>query len=185
MEAPCSSTMFGSSVPTRRVASAKVPVEVEVERWVEEDGREAGPGGRLLGLGPATVPLALVAQAGDEADHAPAPVPEVEEGARAPDRLVVGMGRHVQNRRGHDQEITRSGTGRPLVVSAVRGRVPLCQLPELFWDPVLRGQSDRGVPDGGSSELLPDRVHGPVDAPTVGLHDGTDFRPLMSTPGRR
>ena len=52
----------------------QVPVEVEVERRVEEDGDEAGPGGRVFGLGPATLPLAREAQAGDEADHGPAPV---------------------------------------------------------------------------------------------------------------
>ncbi len=81
----------------------QVPVEVEVERGVEEDGLEAGPVGGVGGLGPATVPLALVAEAGDEADHVPAPVFEVEEGARTAHRLVVGMGSDMEDGRGHDQ----------------------------------------------------------------------------------
>ena len=105
MVAPCSSTMFGQLGGDAAGGQGQVAVEVEVERGVEEDGLEAGPGGGVGGLGPATVPLALVAQAGDEADHVPAPVLEVEEGARTADGLVVGVGCHVEDGRGrgHDQ----------------------------------------------------------------------------------
>jgi hypothetical protein len=38
-------------------------------------------------------------QAGDDADHPPAPVEEMEERAGAAERLVIGMGSNVDNRR--------------------------------------------------------------------------------------
>ena len=70
----------------------EVGIEVEVERRVEEDRHEAGPLRGLLGLGPASGVLVLEAEAGDDADHGPAPVVQVEERGGAPDGLVVGVG---------------------------------------------------------------------------------------------
>ena len=101
MEASCSFTIAGSSVATRRTARGEVTVEVDVQRRVEEDGDEAGPPRCLLRLGAPTAPLLLEAQAGDDADHPPAPVAQVEERAGAADRLVVGVGRDVQDRGSH------------------------------------------------------------------------------------
>ncbi len=54
-------------------------------------GRKPAAGRRLLGLGAAPVPLALEAEAGDDADDGPAPVVEVEEGRGAADGFVVGV----------------------------------------------------------------------------------------------
>ena len=58
---------------------------------------EAGSGGGFLGLGPAPGLLVLEAEAGDDADHGPAPVVQVEERGRAADGLVVGVGGDVDD----------------------------------------------------------------------------------------
>ena len=72
----------------------EVAVEVEVERWVEEDGGEAGPGRRLFSLGAAALPLTLETQAGDEAHHGPPPVLQVEQRTRgSPPPRRRGAGR--------------------------------------------------------------------------------------------
>ena len=92
--------------PGRQV---QVPVEVEVEGRVQEDRHEAGPARRLLRLGPSPLPLARKAQAGDDADHGPAPVEKVEQCARAPHRLVVGMGGDVEERGAHEGQIRPNG----------------------------------------------------------------------------
>ena len=75
-----------------------VGVEVEVERRVQEDRHEARPARRFLRLGAPAVPLPLEAQAGDDADDGPAAIAQMQQSARAPDGLVVGMRRHVQRR---------------------------------------------------------------------------------------
>ena len=75
----------------------EVGVQVEGERGVEEDRDEAGPPRRLFGLGPASGVLVLEAEAGDDADHGPAPVVQVEERGGAADGLVVGVGGHMDD----------------------------------------------------------------------------------------
>ena len=68
----------------------QVGVEVEVQRRVDVDGHEAGPARGFPGLGAAAIPLSAEPEAGGDADDGPAPISEMEEGARAADRLVVG-----------------------------------------------------------------------------------------------
>ena len=79
----------------------KVSVEVDVQRGVEEDRHESSPARGLLRLGAPAVPLVLEAEAGDHADHGPAPVEQVEEGAGAADGLVIGVGCDVEDRGSH------------------------------------------------------------------------------------
>ena len=91
MEAWCSSTMGGQLGGEASGGQRPVGLEVEIQGRVEEDGDEAGPLGGLLGLGAPTIVLALEAEAGDDADHGPAPVAQVEQGTGAADGLVVGV----------------------------------------------------------------------------------------------
>ena len=59
MDAPCSSHEGGELGGDAVRGQGEVPVEVEVERRVQEDRSEAGPLRGLLGLGPPAVPLPL------------------------------------------------------------------------------------------------------------------------------
>ena len=89
---------LGYHAPGRQ---GQVSVEVQVQGRVQEDGHEAGPLRRFLRLGPSPLPLAGEPQAGDDTDHGPAPIPQVQERTGTAHRLVVGVGCHVQDGRGH------------------------------------------------------------------------------------
>ncbi len=81
----------------------EVAVEIEVQRGVHEHRDEPGPGRRLLGLGPATILLALEAEAGGDADNVPTTVEQMEERTGAADGLVVGVRGDVHERGCHEE----------------------------------------------------------------------------------
>ncbi len=81
----------------------EVRIEVEVEGRVEEDRLEAGPPRSFSRLGPPASPLPLEPEARDDADDDPALIEQVEQCARAPDRLVVWVRGHVEERGAHEK----------------------------------------------------------------------------------
>ncbi len=81
----------------------EVAVEIEVEGRVHEDRDEARAGRRLLGLGPASFPVAFETEARGDADDGPTPVLEMEKRGGTADGLVIGVRRDMDERGRHNQ----------------------------------------------------------------------------------
>ena len=85
----------GARRPPGAVARSRSPSRSRLSGGSRKTGTKPARRRRLLRLGPPALPLALEAEAGDDADHGPAPVLQVEErrrGSRRPRRR--GGGRH-------------------------------------------------------------------------------------------